>query len=135
MPSEEAVKADSLEALAKAMNVPVDTFTKTMAEYNEGVKTGKDKMGKSANSLVAVESAPYYAIKVYPKTMGTFAGVKTNDNYQVIREDGSVINNLYAGGEMANKALYNQVYMSGSAVQFALTSGRLAGEHAALNMK
>jgi fumarate reductase flavoprotein subunit len=135
MPSEEVVKADSFEALAKAMNVPVDTFTKTMAEYNEGAKAGKDKMGKSANSLVAVDSAPYYAMKVYPKTMGTFAGVKTNDNYQVVREDGSIINNLYAGGEMANKALYNQVYMSGSAVQFALTSGRLAGEHAALNIK
>ena len=41
---------------------------------------------------------------------------------------------LYAGGECANKVLYNQVYMSGSAVQFALTSGRIAGEHAAKNL-
>ena len=67
--------------------------------------------------------------------MGTFGGVKTDENYNVLREDGSIINNLYAVGESANKALYNQVYMSGSAVQFALTSGRLAGEHAAKNSK
>ena len=67
--------------------------------------------------------------------MGTFAGVKTDENYSVLREDGTIINNLYAVGENANKVLYNQVYMSGSAVQFAMTSGRLAGEHAAKNLK
>ncbi len=135
LPSEEAVKAETFEDLAKAMNVPVDTFTKTMGTFNEGVKTGIDAMGKDKENLVAVEKAPYYAIKLYPRTMGTFAGVKTDENYQVLRADGTVINNLYAGGEAANKALYNQVYMSGSAVQFALTSGRLAGEHAANNLK
>jgi fumarate reductase flavoprotein subunit len=82
-----------------------------------------------------VEKAPYYAIKFYPVTMGTFGGVKTNDSFQVLKEDGSIIENLYATGENANKILYNQVYMSGSAVQFALTSGRIAGQHAAENLK
>ncbi len=67
--------------------------------------------------------------------MGTFGGVKTNENFQVLREDGSIINNLYAGGECANRVLYNQVYMSGSAVQFAATSGRMSGAHAAQSIK
>ncbi|SDK39165.1 FAD-dependent oxidoreductase [Natronincola ferrireducens] len=133
--SDEVVKADTFEALAEAMGVPVDAFVKTMEAFNEGVKTGNDPMGKSKDYLVPVNNAPYYAIKLYGKTMGTFAGVKTNETYQVLREDGSVINNLYAAGENANKVLYNQVYMSGSAVQFALTSGRIAGEHAAQNLK
>ncbi|WP_071392956.1 FAD-dependent oxidoreductase [Bacillus tuaregi] len=131
LPSQEAVKADSFEALAEAMKVPADTFVKTMEKYNNGAKIGSDELGKQKDYAIAVETAPYYAIKMYPKTMGTFAGVKTDDDFRVIREDGSVINNLYAVGENANKRLYNQVYMSGSAVQFALTSGRLSGEHAA----
>lgn len=135
MPTEEVVKADTLDALGEAMGVPVDTFVKNMNEYNDGAKTGNDAMGKEKDYLVSVEKAPYYAVRIYPYTMGTFAGVKTNENYLVIREDGSVINNLYAVGENANKVLYNQVYMSGSAVQFAMTSGRLAGEHAAKNLK
>lgn len=135
MPSTEVVKANSFEALAKEMYVPSATFVKTMGTFNNGVKTGVDVMGKEKQYLVSVEKAPYYAIRVYPKTMGTFAGVKTDDNYRVLRKDGSVINNLYAGGECANKVMYNQVYMSGSAVQFALTSGRLAGKHAAQNLK
>ncbi|MCR3921176.1 MAG: FAD-dependent oxidoreductase, partial [Firmicutes bacterium] len=134
MPSDEIAKGDTLEALAEAMGVPVDAFVQTIKTFNEGVKTGNDAMGKHANYLVAVDTAPYYAIKLYPRTMGTFAGVKTNEIYQVVREDGTIINNLYAAGENANKVIYNQVYMSGSAVQFALTSGRLAGEHAAQNL-
>ncbi|MDF2950273.1 MAG: fumarate reductase/succinate dehydrogenase flavoprotein domain protein, partial [Sedimentibacter sp.] len=125
--SGEVVKADSYEELAKAMGVSEEVLAKTMADYNTGVKAGKDALGKSSNFLVAIEKAPYYALKIYPKTMGTFGGVKTNENFQVLREDGSIINNLYAGGECANRIMYNQVYMSGSAVQFAATSGRISG--------
>lgn len=66
--------------------------------------------------------------------MGTFGGVVTDENYQVLDANGEVLPNLYATGETANKILYNQVYMSGSAVQFALTSGRIAGEHAATHL-
>ena len=135
MPTEEVVKAESMKELGEAMGVPVDTFVRTMETFNEGVKTGEDVMGKHKDYLVPVKTSPYYAVKIYPMTMGTFAGVKTDENYNVLREDGTIINNLYAVGENANKVLYNQVYMTGSAVQFALTSGRLAGEHAAKNLK
>lgn len=130
-PSEEFVQADTFEDLAKAMGVPEETFLATMETYNAGAKAGEDALGKSRDFLPAVEAAPYYAVKFYPMTMGTFGGVKTNDSYQVLKADGSIIPNLYAAGENANKILYNQVYMSGSAVQFALTSGRIAGQHAA----
>lgn len=130
----EVVKADTIEELANAMAVPVETLVATMETYNAGVTAGVDGMGKGKDYLVAVTTAPYYAVKIYPKTMGTFGGVKTDENYNVLRADGSIINNLYAVGENANKVLYNQVYMTGSAVQFAVTSGRLAGAHAATNL-
>lgn len=135
MPSEEVVKGETFEALAKEMNVPEETFVRNMETFNEGVKAGNDAMGKSRDYLVSVDKAPYYAIRFYPVTMGTFGGVKTDDSFRVVKADGSVIGNLYATGENANKVLYNQVYMSGSAVQFALTSGRIAGQHAAENLK
>ncbi len=131
----EVAKGETFEKLAEAMGVPKETLVKTMTDYNEGAKTGTDSLGKSKNFLVPMETKPYYALKIYPKTMGTFGGVKTNDNFQVLRKDGSIINNLYAGGECANRILYNQVYMSGSAVQFAATSGRISGAHAAQSLK
>ncbi|MBV1758507.1 MAG: FAD-binding protein [Dethiosulfatibacter sp.] len=133
--SSEIAKGETFEELAEAMGVPVETFVQTMETFNQGVASGQDALGKNSMFLVSVETGPFYGVKFYPRTMGTFAGVKTNEHFQVLREDGSVINNLYATGEVANKVLYNQVYMSGSAVQFALTSGRLAAEHAANSLK
>lgn len=135
LPHTEIAYGETIEELAKAMGVAESNLVNTINTFNEGVKTGKDAFGKPESLLVPVENGPYFALRYYPKTMGTFGGVKTNENFQVLREDGSVINNLYAGGECANKVLYNQVYMSGSAVQFALTSGRIAGEHAAKSIK
>lgn len=133
-PSDEVVVADTFAELAEGMDVSVDTFTATMEEYNAGAHSGNDALGKEAEYLIAVEVPPYYAVKAYPQTMGTFGGVKTDENFRVLRADGSVIKNLYAGGECANKIIFNQVYMSGGSVQFALTSGRIAGEHAARNL-
>lgn len=133
--SGEVIKGESYEELGMAMGVPGETLAQTMEKYNKGAESGIDALGKSSDFLLAMKTPPYYAMKIYPVTMGTFGGVKTNENFQVLREDGSVINNLYAGGECANKILYNQVYMTGSAVQFAATSGRISGAHAARSLK
>ena len=87
----EVVKAETYEELAIAMGVPSETLAQTMTDYNAGVKTGSDALGKSSNFLVPMETAPYYALKIYPKTMGTFGGVKTNENFQVLRDRKSVV--------------------------------------------
>ncbi|MEF2968458.1 FAD-dependent oxidoreductase [Paenibacillus sp. M1] len=135
LPNEEVATGGTIAELAAAMQVPEAALVKTMETFNAGAASGKDAFGKETATLVAVNKGPFYAIKYYPQTMGTFGGVKVDEHYRVVREDGSVINNLYAGGEAANRYLYNQVYMSGSAVQYALTSGRLSGEHAAKAIK
>ena len=49
----------------------------------------------------------------------------------MIREDGSVIEGLYAVGAMSNKYYYNQHYFSGASLTFCSTDGRIAGAHAA----
>ncbi len=127
----EYVTADNIEALAAEMGADEATLVSTIETYNAGANGGEDEFGKPADFIVPVETGPFYAVKIYPKTMGTFGGVQTNENFEVLDENGEVIPNLYATGENANKRIYNQVYMSGSAVQWALTSGRIAGAHAA----
>jgi len=131
LPSDEIAVGNTITELSAAMQLSGDALVTTMDTFNAGVVSGKDAFDKEATTLVAVNKGPFYAIKNYPRTMGTFGGVKIDENYRVVKEDGSIINNLYAGGEAANRYLYNQVYMTGSAVQYALTSGRLSGEHAA----
>lgn len=129
------VTGETIEALAEAMGVDAANLQTTTDEYNAGIESGNDPFGKPAEASQPVGDGPYYALKIFPVTMGTFGGVKTNDNFEVLDESGNPIPNLYAGGEVANKFLYNQVYMSGSAVQHALTSGRIAGEHAGGNLE
>ena len=70
-------------------------------------------------------------IQIIPACSDTLGGVKTNSSRQVLREDGSVIEGLYAVGAMSNKYYYNQLYFSGSALTFSSTDGRIAGAHAA----
>ena len=134
MPNENIVEGETIEELAKAMGVDPSNLVASLKSFNEGVKSGNDEFGKPTAMLVSVEEGPFYAFKIIHRTMGTFAGVKTDDKFRVLREDGSIINNLYAGGECTNKPLYDRVYMTGSSVQFALTSGRIAGEDAAKSL-
>lgn len=131
MPNEEIAEGDTIEDLAKSMGVNPSNLETTLNSFNDGVNSGTDEFDKPESLLVSVEEGPFYGFKVKHRTMGTFGGVQTDDKFRVLREDGSVINNLYAGGECTNKALYNDVYMTGSSVQFALTSGRIAGADAA----
>ncbi len=134
MPSDEIAEGETIEELAEEMNLDPSSLSATIDKFNAGVEASNDEFGKPEPMLVSIKEGPYYAYKVYPRTMGTFGGVETDDSYRVLREDGTIINNLYAGGECTNKALYNNVYMTGSSVQFALTSGRIAGEDAARSL-
>lgn len=125
---QEVVKADTIEELAEAMGVDPQALSASVEKYNTACASGVDEeFGKAASNLVPIDAAPYYAVRVYVCTGGTIAGVKTNLDYQVVREDGSVIEGLYAGGETSNREMYAYAYSSGSGVGYALASGRQIG--------
>ena len=66
-----------------------------------------------------------------PTNMDSMGGIKTNLEAEVLRGDGTSIQNLYAAGAISNGALYDTAYMSGSAVLNCYTMGRIAGKNAA----
>ena len=126
----EIVKADTIDELAKLMNVDAANLAESIAKYNKAAETGVDEeFGKGAAYLAPISAAPYYAARIYVCTGGTIGGVKTNLDFQVIREDGSVINGLYAGGEVSNREMYAFAYSSGSGVGYALASGHEIGKN------
>ena len=86
---------------------------------------------KPKEHLLPFLNPPYFAVRVVPQTGGTIGGIKTNDKFQVLRDDNTVIKGLYAGGEVTNRPYYNRVYTSGSGLGIAYTSGRIAGTNAA----
>ena len=126
----ELVTADTIEGLAEAMGVDAAALKATIDRYNEIPAAGVDEdFGKDAALATAINTAPYYAVRVYVCTGGTIGGVKTNSDYQVIREDGTAIPGLYAGGEVSNREMYAYAYSSGSGVGYALASGHAIGLH------
>lgn len=130
-----AFKADSIEALASAIGVEAAKLTATVDTYNAVSEGGEDVLGKAAQMCVPLKTGPFYAVKYFPCNMGTFGGVKTNEAMEVLTADGTAIKGLYAAGEMANRPYYSQVYMSGSALQVAASTGITAGTSAAAAAK
>lgn len=95
-------RADTLEDLARQMGADPDTFKATVERYNEIARAGEDpdfgRMIFTPDS--PIENPPFYAS---PRTWAahiTEGGVVTDDFSQVVREDGTSIEGLYAAGEV-----------------------------------
>lgn len=124
-------KSENIEELAKATEMNAETLKATIARYNELAKKGIDEdFGKQSDLMVPIQEGTLYALKVRATQMGTMGGVKTTKNMEVLNTKGDIIPGLFAAGEMANRPFYGRVYVTGSSLQIAATTGRIAGASA-----
>ena len=66
-----------------------------------------------------------------PGDVGTYGGVVTDENARVLREDGSVIEGLYATG-ISTASVMGRIYPgAGSSVGPSFVFGWIAAKHAA----
>lgn len=94
------VKADTLEELAKGLNIPEETFVATVKRYNELCEKGVDEdYGKEQHRMTPVDQAPFFGIRTGAWHLTTINGCRINTDMQVIREDGTAIEGLYATGD------------------------------------
>ncbi|MFO7305430.1 MAG: FAD-dependent oxidoreductase [Gammaproteobacteria bacterium] len=101
---------------------------KTVAAYNEAVQKGKsDPLGRE-HRPVPLLRPPFYAIRSQTWTLKSYVGLAVNENLQLIREDGQVIPNLYAAGEVLGAAPGGRAHTNGASVTPALAFGKLLGE-------
>jgi succinate dehydrogenase/fumarate reductase flavoprotein subunit len=77
------------------------------------------------------DTGPYYAAIHAPGTLDTKGGPVTDPHGRVLREDGSVIEGLYAVGNCAASASARGYLGPGITIGPLVTFGWLAGEHAA----
>ena len=127
------LSADSVEALAGLAGIDAAGLVRTVAEV--AVLTcdgGTDRHGRRFGGT-AVLQAPYYAVKVTGALFHTQGGLVVNAEARVLREDGSALPNLFAGGGAARGISGPSCwgYMAGNGLLTATTFGRLAGEAAA----
>ena len=138
-------KAQTLDELAKMINVPADTLKAQVAKWNADMKAGADsefgrkikKTGKSAFvgtdvptlSAPLSETGPYYAIEAYPALLNTQGGPKRDAKARVMDVYNRPIPRLYVAGELGS--IWGSIYQGSSNVCEALVYGLIAGESAA----
>ncbi|MEK3785280.1 flavocytochrome c [Paenibacillus sp. FSL K6-1230] len=121
------VKGDTIEELAKAINVPADPLKATIDTWNEAVKNKQDgEFGRTTGMDHDLSAAPYYAIKIAPGIHYTMGGVKINTNTEVLDKDGKAIEGLFAAGELTG-GLHGENRIGGNSVAEIIIFGRQAG--------
>jgi fumarate reductase flavoprotein subunit len=132
--STDVFAADSLEELAKRINVEPDVLKATVEEYNRFCEKGHDEIfAKNPDYLWPIKIPKFYAVKVRTVFLGTLGGIKINQRTEVIDKKGHTIPGLYAVGYDAG-GMWGDSYCfraaSGASSGFAANSGRIAGKNA-----
>jgi fumarate reductase flavoprotein subunit len=120
--------AMSIEALALTAGLNPVALQNTVDDYNRRLEAGEtDTFGRKARPMRLI-TPPYYSIAMQGWTLVSFAGLKVSAELQVMRDEGSVIPNLYAIGEVIGAgATSGAAYTNGMLVTPAITFGRLLG--------
>jgi 3-oxosteroid 1-dehydrogenase len=139
--------ADTLEELAEKTSLPADQLEATIERFNGFARTGVDedfKRGESAYdryygdptnkpnpNLGEISHGPFYAAKMVPGDLGTKGGVRTDVHGRALRDDGSIIDGLYAAGNVSAPVMGHTYPGPGGTIGPAMTFGYLAALHLA----
>ena len=128
-----AYKADTLEDLAKQIGVDPANLVKAVEGFNKGVETGKDEFGRTL-FMDKIDTPPYYASARMPTVHHTMGGIQINTDAQVLKADGTIIENFYAAGEVTG-GIHGSNRLGGNALADINVFGRIAGRNAATMAK
>lgn len=112
------MKAESIPELAEKIGIPglvdgAERFNLLASQgqdddFQRGLGHYDRYYGDSTNTpnpnLAPITKAPFYAVKTIPSDLGTCGGITADDRGRALREDGSVIEGLYAVGNAAANA-------------------------------
>ena len=126
-------KADTIEELAKAIEIDSSALKNTVETYNSYCANGKDEQfNKDAQFLETIGEGPYYAVKMASYSYNTCAGLDVNTNLQVLNTSGEPIEGLFSVGSDCAGVLFTEkkpyVTYGGANNGWVLTSAYVCGE-------
>jgi tricarballylate dehydrogenase len=136
-------EANTIEELARKLDIDVAGFVKTVNEFNAAVmkekafnpavKDGRGTRGLAlpkSNWANALDTPPYYGFAVTTGITFTFGGLHITDAGAVLDNEGRAIPGLFAAGELVGGLFYNN-YPGGAGLMAGAVFGRIAGRSAA----
>lgn len=124
-----AVSADTLEELAKVIEVPEDELLKTVKQWNEFVDKGEDlAFYRPSDTLTGLNQPPYYAMLCVPALLNTDGGPVRNEKGEILDPFGQAIPGLYSAGEFGS--IWGHLYQGGGNVGECGAFGRISARSA-----
>jgi succinate dehydrogenase/fumarate reductase flavoprotein subunit len=141
------IQGRTLHELAQHAGINAQGLEKTIAEFNADAREGRDlRFGKGStaynrfqgdplhqpNPCVApLLQPPFYAVKILPGDIGTFAGLKTDRLGRALNDRGVPIDGLYAAGSDMASIMGGNYPGAGINLGPAMTFGYIIGCHTA----
>ncbi|TCT12463.1 succinate dehydrogenase/fumarate reductase flavoprotein subunit [Tepidamorphus gemmatus] len=137
----------TLDELAAKLGIDAEGLKDSLARMNRYAETGVDEdFGRGTTvydkangdpahgpnpTLGKLETAPFYAVRLWPGDIGSATGLVGDENARLLRRDGSVIEGLYACGNDLQSIMGGVYPGPGITVGPAIVFGAIAGRHAA----
>jgi succinate dehydrogenase/fumarate reductase flavoprotein subunit len=140
---------DTLDALAEAVGIDPSGLSETVERFNQSVRNGEDPDFRRGSSvydrcygapdadqpnLGTIERPPFFAVELIASALGTKGGPMTNEKWQVLDENESPIEGLYAIGNVSDCLTYFS-FSGGDTLGPGLTAGFVAAKAAASRAK
>jgi succinate dehydrogenase/fumarate reductase flavoprotein subunit len=137
------VRGNTIAELAERAGIDADQLTRTVEAFNSAARRGEDPMfgrGRNAYNLYfgdpeqkpnpcvgPIERSPFFALKLVPGDLGTFAGLQTDEKARVVDRAGRPIAGLYAAGNDLASIFAGDYPGGGSTLGPGMTFGYIAG--------
>ena len=139
------MRGDTLAALAAEAGIDAGGLEATVRQFNPSAADGQDPaFGKGSRAynrfqgdalhgpnpcIAPIERGPFYAIKMVVGDLGTYAGIKTDENARALDANDRAIEGLYAAGNDMASIMGGNYPGAGITLGPALTFGYIAGKH------
>jgi succinate dehydrogenase/fumarate reductase flavoprotein subunit len=139
------MRGDTLAALSAQAGIDASGLEATVTQFNISATGGQDPaFGKGSRAynrfqgdalhgpnpcIAPIEHGPFYAIKMVIGDLGTYAGIRTDENARALDANDRAIEGLYAAGNDMASIMGGNYPGAGITLGPALTFGYIAGRH------
>ena len=126
------VHGETIEDLAKKINVDPSNLKQTVATWNQAVENHDDaEFGRTTGMDRGITNPGFFAIHIAPAIHYTMGGIHITPKTQVLDGNGDIIKGLFAAGEEAG-GLHGNNRVGGNSIAETIVFGRQAGQQVAL---